>query len=374
MKLESVPPVSELLRRVGVTATDARVERMLHNRWLTPGAWRVTDDLARPMLLKYLRDDRPHGATPWEAHWTEGDADPEHWNYWPREALAYEAFVTDAFAPAGIKAPECFGVEITDHDAIVLLEWVDGRPGESWPVAAYGPLAEQLGAAQGSIQTEHAIPELPWLSRRFLREYGSEKPVSYELLNDDRAWDHPLARAVFPAGLREAVNVLHDNRQRLLQINESLPQTLCHLDLWPKNLIQRPSGDAVLFDWAFVGVGAIGEDAGNLVPDSCFDHFIHAEQLAELEQVVFDGYLSGLRAGGWNEDARLVQLGMWSSAVKYDWLAPLTLQQLNDEHQYSYGGAERIDAEFKFRERSRALLFNARWAQRAIELADQLGL
>jgi hypothetical protein len=80
-----------------------------------------------------------------------------------------------------------------------------------------------------------------------------------------------------------------------------------------------------------------------------FDHFIAASDLPGLEQAVFDGYLRGLRAAGWAEDPRLVQLGMWSSAVKYDWLAALTLAQVRDDRQHRYGGAGEIDPVFKFR-------------------------
>jgi hypothetical protein len=96
--------------------------------------------------------------------------------------------------------------------------------------------------------------------------------------------------------------------------------------------------------------------------------------MPRLEQAVYDGYLRGLRAAGWDEDPRLVQLGMWSSAVKYDWLAPFTLGQVGQERQYRYGGAGEVDPVFKFRERGCALLFNARWARQAIELAGRLGL
>jgi thiamine kinase-like enzyme len=194
------------------------------------------------------------------------------------------------------------------------------------------------------------------------------------LLDDDEAWAHPVVRQTFPAGLRDAVMFVHAHRERLYQISESLPRTLCHLDFWPKNLFSRPGGPVVVIDWSFAGVGAIGEDAGNLVPDSALDHFIAASDLPRLEQVVFDGYLRGLRAAGWDEDPRLVQLGMWSSAVKYDWLAALTLAQVRQDRQYRYGGAGEIDPVLKFRERSRVLFFNARWARQAVELAARLGL
>jgi hypothetical protein len=116
------------------------------------------------------------------------------------------------------------------------------------------------------------------------------------------------------------------------------------------------------------------EDVGNLVPDSVLDHFVAADQMPRLEQAVYEGYVRGLRAAGWDDDPRLVRLGMWSSAVKYDWLAPFTLSQVGLERQYRFGGAGEIDPAVKFRERSRALLFNARWARQAIELASRLGL
>ena len=217
------------------------------------------------------------------------------------------------------------------------------------------------------------LPEVPWLSRDFLRQYSSEKPATWDLLDDDDAWQHPVVIQTFPAGLRDGVRLVHAHRERLYQISESLPRTLCHLDFWPKNLIRRPDGQIALIDWSFTGLGAVGEDAGNLVPDSVLDHFIAARDLPRLEQVVFDGYLRGLRQAGWREDPRLVQLGMWSSAVKYDWLAAVTLEQVRQPRQYRYGGGGEIDATFRFAERSRVLEFNARWARQAVELAGQLG-
>jgi hypothetical protein len=103
------------------------------------------------------------------------------------------------------------------------------------------------------------------------------------------------------------------------------------------------------------------------------DHFVAVADMPALEQAVYQGYLAGLHAAGWRDDPRLVQLGMWSSSVNYDWMAPFTLAQVFQERQYRYGGGGEVDASFKFRERSRVLLFNARWARQALDLADELG-
>jgi len=365
--------VAELLERVGVDGTEVVAEELPHNRWLSPGVWRIRTPEGRLAVLKYTRSDRSPGSTPMDAHWTARDHDPRRWTYWCRESLAYQHRLAGEYDGSGIRAPGCLGVHVDGSEAVLLLEWITGEPGEAWPVPSYGPAAEALGRAQAPFLLGRPVPPFPWLSKRFLREYSSEKRVTWELLDEDEAWAHPLVAQTFPAGLRAAVLFVHAHSQRLYQISESLPRTLCHLDFWPKNLFQVAGRENVLIDWSFAGDGAVGEDAGNLVPDAVFDHFVPADQMPRLEKEVYEGYLRGLRAAGWHDDARLVQLGMWSSAVKYDWLAPFTLAQLREERQYRYGGEGEIDASFKFRERTRALLYNARWAQKAIELAGRLG-
>jgi hypothetical protein len=325
-------------------------------------------------VLKYAQVGRPRGETAWDAHWTANDLDPRRWTYWCREPLAYQSGLPAAYAGSGIVAPACLALDVSDTDAALLLEWVDGRPGECWPVAGHRLAAEALGRAQAPFLTGREVPAAGWLTLSFLREYSSEKPAPWQLLDDDETWAHPVVRENFPPGLREAVRLVHASRERLYQISESLPRTLCHLDFWPKNLLRRADGQIVLLDWAFAGLGAIGEDPGNLVPDSVFDHFIPAAEMPDLEQAVFEGYLAGLREAGWDDDPRLVRLGMWSSAVKYDWLAAFTLSQVSLQRHYRYGGGGEVDAGFKFRERSRALLFNAGWARQALDLADDLGL
>jgi hypothetical protein len=370
------PTAEELLERLGVdpAGADADGDELQHNRWLSPGVWRIRAGNGQRAVLKYAQAGRPRGETAWDTHWTAGDLDPHHWNYWCREPLAYQSGLPSVYAGSGIVAPACLAVDVSDTDAALLLEWVDGRPGEFWPVALHRTAAEALGRAQAPFLTGRELPAVGWLSRSFLRQYSSEKPAPWWLLDDDETWAHPVVRENFPPGLREAVQLVHANRERLYQISESLPRTLCHLDFWPKNLLRRADGQIVLLDWAFAGDGAIGEDPGNLIPDSVFDHFIPAAEMPDLEQAVFEGYLAGLREAGWHDDPRLVRLGMWSSAVKYDWLAAFTLSQVSAERQYRYGGGGEVDAGFKFRERSRALLFNAGWARQALDLADDLGL
>jgi hypothetical protein len=361
------------LERVGLDPSAFSTEVLEHNRWLTPGIWQLASPGLR-MVLKCLAPDRPPPGSPWEAHWTSGARDPRRWNYWAREGLAYRHRLVNAFEPAGIAAPALLAADHGDDAIVLVVEFVDGRSGDEWGIEDYALAAGALGRAQGRFLTGMPAPNPPWLSRSFLRQYSSEKPVDWSLLDDDEAWAQPLVRRNFPPELREAALWLHASRSRLYGIAESLPRTLCHLDFWTKNLIMRPDGTVVLLDWAFVGDGAIGEDIGNLVPDAAFDHFVAAESLPVLEAAVVSAYMDGVADAGWRGDPRIVELGMCASAIKYDWLTPLMLASASAPRQLRYGGNEEIDAGFRFRERGLALLDNVKRARRAVALAEELGL
>lgn len=149
----------------------------------------------------------------------------------------------------------------------------------------------------------------------------------------------------------------HNNRERLYRVNEALPRTLCHLDFWTKNLIASPGGHTVVLDWSFFGLGALGEDIGNLIPDAVFDMFLPAQSLPLLETILFDAYVAGLRESGWDGDIRLVRLGMWSSAVKYDWLGPATVIGAQAAEHLRYGGVEKVDPVYKLSARATSLRF-----------------
>jgi hypothetical protein len=129
--------VGELLERVGVDATKVVAEELPHNRWLSPGVWRVRSRAGQMAVLKYTRSDRSHGGTPWEAHWTARDGDTRRWTYWCREPLAYQHDLAGAYDGSGIVAPACLGVDVDGRQAALLLEWVEGEPGEAWPVTSY---------------------------------------------------------------------------------------------------------------------------------------------------------------------------------------------------------------------------------------------
>jgi hypothetical protein len=241
------------------------------------------------------------------------------------------------------------------------LEDVAGVPGTRWPVARLADVAERLGRAQAGWAGRP--PAHPWLSRRWLRQYVASKPISEPV-----PWDHPGASAVWPPELRDGLRRLWRRRDELLARAEALPRTTCHLDVWPMNLIARSgAGDEiVLLDWSCAGVGAVGEDIGNLIPDSVSDGLIDPGLLPEIDHAVTAAYLAGLRAGGWRGlDAQVRQAIAVTGAAKYCWLAPVMLQRLGKRRRPSF--YDRRGAEQVLAGRAGMLALVAGWGRSALD-------
>src|SRR4051812_11892675 len=173
------------------------------------------------------------------------------------------------------------------------------------------------------------------------------------------------------------VEALRERRtyEDLHALHRRLPRTVCHLDVWPHNLIVRPNGHIAFVDWSFCGEGAIGEDIGNLVPDSVFDRLFAHERLDELDGAATGAYLAGLRDAGLQGDERLARLGICLGGVlKYDWLVPLTLQDATSGAFRDYGSVTGVEAHAFMAARGAGLNLVARWACEARDLAAALGL
>lgn len=332
-----------------------------HNRnnAVTRGVWRGQDGLIHKVLT-HRRTDAP-------ARWASS-AEPRFWNYWRREADVYVSGLPERL---GLGAPKLAELrELPDGDLELVLEDVPGTHGGDLTLEDIAAVAFAAGRAQGA----EPQPSEPWLSRGFLADYSTTRPADFSLLEDERAWALPLIARHFPPDLREALVRLHRNRERLLTVMARLPRTVCHLDVWPNNVIRRPDGTVVLLDWAFTGDGAVGEDAGNLVPDSFFDWPLRPGFAEHLPDLATEAYLEGLRAAGWSGDPRTAVLGIRASAVKYDWLMPWCLRAALDDSHRAYGSGEAVDPDVRCEARAAGLAICARWADEAVELADALGL
>jgi thiamine kinase-like enzyme len=166
-----------------------------------------------------------------------------------------------------------------------------------------------------------------------LRSYLRQRDGDLELVDQTRLWNHPLLAPWFPHAPIDRLRAMRRDQPRFLAALDALPRTLCHLDLHPANLFGDNDADSTTaIDWSFVGIGAIGEDAGNLVPDAVLDFHVAPARLDDLYETVADGYTAGLRDSGWRGPDTAVRLGMAATiAAKYAWIAPAMLRAISED-------------------------------------------
>jgi hypothetical protein len=238
---------------------------------------------------------------------------------WDREALIYQSGLLEHL-PGDVRAARCFDVQRLSNDHLWL--WLEdlGDTTDSWTADHFGRAGRAVGRLNGLLWPP---PEgAPWLARGFLGRLVDNAIATLHLpvLADPRSWQEPLVRRSFPEALVARLLQLWEDRAWFLQTLAYLPRAFCHHDACRANLPQRRAPDGsvsvVAIDWAFAGVGAIGEDVGHLLGSA----IVHPEAGAPespdtLRDVILAGYVDGLRATGRRVDERLVWLGCAITAV-----------------------------------------------------------
>ncbi len=269
----------------------------------------------------------------------ENNANVSAWNYYKREADAYRSGWLDDL-PGGLVTPRCFGVfEYPDGTCWIWLEDVRDEIGSHWPLEHFGLVARHAGQFNGAYLMERSLPSWPWLSSDWLRGYISLSAPAIPLIRN--SLDHPLVRRGYPGNAGARLFRLWEERNLFLDALDRLPQTLCHLDLFRRNLFARKTADGddqtVVIDWAFAGRGAIGAELVPLVLASVAFNEIDLGQAQALEDVVFEGYLEGLGDAGWRGNPWQVRLGYTAASLRFRF-AELNraMDMILDESQHSF--------------------------------------
>ena len=229
------------------------------------------------------------------------------------EVLAYRSSML-ADLPGRLRAPRVLGIDEDDDGSVWLwLEDVSDVYGRDWPLAQFGVAARHLGVFNGAYLVSRALPTEPWLARSQTGHSTGPHPVPAALADLMQTVEHAAAQRIFGGTIWARVAHLMHDQPRFVRIRAELPQTLCHHDTSLANLFaaRGPDGqlDTVAIDWEQPGPGPIGKDAAILVFGTMRRCELDAERAIELEQVVFDGYVDGLREAGWTGSSGHVRLG-----------------------------------------------------------------
>lgn len=338
------PAVTALFRCPVTVRPGWQVRRLAHalRNPVTAGLYQangraVTDDPGEErdwtVVLKVLRFPREAPA------WLRADQ-PDQWNYWQRELLAYRTGLLASLA-ADLAVPRYLGAYQPDRHTVWLwIEHVAGTLATAWPPARYLTAAHHLALAQGPYLNGRPLPSDPWLAHDWLSAWTPTlSPKALSILDDPDAWAHPLVRDVLPPQVGEATRRLAAERDRLLAAVARLPTTVCHHDYWPPNLLSRTDPDGrdrtVALDWSWIGLGAAGLDPANLVLDAAASGYLPVDRLADLDHDAIDAYLDGLAETGWQDPPAPIRAGHdATAALRFGLDAPdlLALARNQDRH------------------------------------------
>jgi hypothetical protein len=238
--------------------------------------------------------------------------DPSSRFYWRREADAYQSDVFANLAGGNLVAPRCWAVEArSGNEAWIWLEDVQSTT-DTWSLERYARSARHLGQFNGAYLAGYPLPTAqPWMTygrtRAWVSDVREYVPKIHELTTS------PLAQRWFGQDGVERLLHLWSIHEHLLEAFDRLPICFAHLDAYYRNLMERTradgSAETVAIDWAYIGFGRVGEDAGILMSNGLDLLNVVGNQAKELDAQVFGAYLAGLQDAGWQGDARLARLG-----------------------------------------------------------------
>jgi hypothetical protein len=227
------------------------------------------------------------------------------WDYWKREWHVYQSdWLQQLTGP--LVAPRCLaaGDFLTDPDqelAWIAMEDLGAAEHGPWPADHFREVARHVGIFNGDYLGGRPMPVDPWLSHDWLRGWTEQAEPLMEQL--PTVASHPVAGRIFTPDLIDDLMELWIVREKLFEALDQLPQTLCHNDVFPRNLFVR-GGDgrpeqSVAIDWAFCGQGPVGQELAVLVGATQVFMESRPERWDDLERDCLDGYAEGLHQTGW---------------------------------------------------------------------------
>jgi hypothetical protein len=266
--------------------------------------------------------------------------DQTSWDYWKREWHVYRSPWQQEL-PGPLIAPRCLasGEVLTETDeelawiAMNDLQAMDVRP---WPATHFREVARHVGDFNGEYLSGRPLPNDSWLSRNWLRGWTEQAEPVMEML--PTASSHPVAGRIFNPELIDDLVELWEQREKLYQILDQLPQTLCHNDVFPRNSfansLNRPN-QSVAIDWAFCGPAPVGQELSALVGASQIFRESRPECWENLERDCIDGYTEGLREVGWSGSDEILLGYFVSIALRFGIgsVPPALGLTLTDEHR-----------------------------------------
>ncbi|HLZ71983.1 MAG TPA: phosphotransferase [Dehalococcoidia bacterium] len=247
---------------------------------------------------------------------TPSQDDPARADYWRREQALYGKDVLTAL-PAGLRAPRCYRCDDLNGVVWLWLEPVHDSSERPWNLARWAGVARQLGQFNGAYLAGWPLPQAPSLGGRRLRTWlERHRPLVARIA---AAPDNPAVRRWWPRSVVTGLLQLWEERNVFCDALERLPQTFCHGDAIPRNLLTRRatdgSAETVAIDWEYAGCYAAGEEIGQSLSVAAAFFDVEPADLPMLDETLLINYLQGLRDAGWRGNTLHVQFAYKAHAA-----------------------------------------------------------
>jgi hypothetical protein len=232
--------------------------------------------------------------------------DSQGYRYWKRETQAYRSGLLQEL-PGQVTAPCCYDIrEQSDRSVWIWLEDIQDEQEHPWSIERYARVARHLGQFNGAYLAGRPVPNDAWVAHDWLRKYLDHAAPMIDLIRQNPA--HPTVRSMLPGIALPLTLAFWDERTRMLDVLDKLPQTFCHQDAFGRNLFYRRE-QVVALDWGYAGIAPVGTELAPLIGAAFGLARFPSSQAKELDQACFEGYLEGLRQAGWAPDPRQVRVG-----------------------------------------------------------------
>lgn len=282
--------------------------------------------------------------SPWA--WEHIDRIPEQFRAdfadnvpWRLELDAHRPEVT-AVLPDGLRQPNLYGVvEIDELHVAIWMEDVDVST-DRWDLATFAHAAELLGrlAARRPIGTPAVIEPSPRAAvPGFTLRYYVNGRVRMGALPDlagDSLWAHPSVHAAVETTgenhLRDDLLEAATDLDGWLDVLDTLPQTYCHGDASPQNLLV-PSDEPDTFmviDWSFNSPLAVGFDLGQLLIGLAHAGEVEVDELPAIVAAILPAYIRGMAAEGFPATPTEIRTGFILSLIVRGMFTALPVETL----------------------------------------------
>ena len=255
--------------------------------------------------------------------------EPTDWNYWKREALAFESGLLDGW-PGPLFPIRALAVDEVGADAawIWLRSCSDDDIKEKWSLDQLASTAHDMGAVAAQwVATPPSLDQHPWLDHRWVdgwvataRKLGADHAAEH-----DGCWNTGPLGQVVSGSTRRRVATLMAAAGHLQEQLASLPLTLAHHDAqWSNAFSARelgPGRGTVLIDWSYLGLAPVGTDLGLSVGWNVVNGAVDSRRAQDHDRSATEAYLRGLREHGWAGSPDAVRFARAASAS----LAAVTL-------------------------------------------------